>query len=137
MSNSPLDLKKVVGGEAAPPPCDHKINLTVSYAEKGVAKGYCHLDQSFVNGLGVIMGGFVASAADVIMAYAIYSLLDEKQSFATIDLHTTFHRPAYPGVLDVEAKVEKMGQRVAYLIARVSQGEKMVATVVSNVLIQS
>lgn len=129
------DLRKVASGQVAPPPCDEKINITVTKAEDGQAKGVWQIDGSFVNGLGVAMGGFLSSAADIMMAYAISSVLSDEKSFATIDLHTTFHRPVTPGQVEVEARVERLGKKVAYLQAELSQDGKKVATAVSNVLI--
>jgi hypothetical protein len=38
-------------------------------------------------------GGFVSAAAYIMMAYAITTLLHKDQTFVSINLHTTFHRP--------------------------------------------
>jgi acyl-CoA thioesterase len=53
------------------------------------------------------MGGFLASAADTMMTYALSSKLTSNQTFASIDLHITFHRPVMQGDVEVEARVEK------------------------------
>ena len=81
------------------------------------------------------MGGFVTSAADIIMAYAISSKLSIGQSFASIDLHTTFHRPVRLGDVQVEAKVDRIGKKTAYVLADLFQNDKKVASVVSSVMI--
>ncbi|QZT35277.1 PaaI family thioesterase [Caldalkalibacillus thermarum TA2.A1] len=129
------DLKKVVSKEMPPPPCDKTINLTVLSAGNGVAKGVWQVEHAFVNGLGVAMGGFLSSAADIMMAYAIASVLTDEQTFASIDLHTTYHRPVVPGKVQVEARVERLGKQVAYLVAELTQDGKKVATAVSHMII--
>jgi acyl-CoA thioesterase len=69
------------------------------------------------------------------MAYAITTLLHEDQTFASINLHTTFHRPTFVGEVEVEAKVEKFGRTVSYLTAVLTQNGKEVASAVSSVMI--
>jgi acyl-coenzyme A thioesterase PaaI-like protein len=69
------------------------------------------------------------------MAYAISSKLSIGQSFASIDLHTTFHRPVRLGDVQVEAKVDRIGKKTAYVLADLFQNDKKVASVVSSVMI--
>lgn len=134
------DLLDVVRKGSTPPPCDLTLQLDVQYAEDGTAKGTWQVDGKFINGLGVVMGGYLASAADIMMAYAIASKLEadrggNERSFASIDLHTTFHRPAFPGTVEIEARVERMGKTVAYVVADMTQNGKIMASAVSSVLI--
>ena len=129
------DLLKVVTEGKTPPNCDVTLQLEATYAHEGVAHGIWRVDEKFINGIGVAMGGFVASAADIMMAYAIASKLEPKQTFASIDLHTTFHRPVLPGEVTIEAKVDRMGKKTAYVIADFFQNEKKAASVVSSVMI--
>jgi acyl-CoA thioesterase len=130
------DLREVVSHGLTPPPCDTTMQVKVNYAEDGVAKGIWQVDQRYINGLGVVMGGFLSSAADILMAYAIASKLTDDQGFVSIDLDTTFHRPAFDGEIEVTARVEKMGRTLAYVVADLVQNEKKVASCVSSVLIQ-
>jgi acyl-CoA thioesterase len=130
------DLQQVVSHGLTPPPCDTTMQVKVSYAEDGTAKGIWQVDKKYINGLGVVMGGFLSSAADILMAYAIASKLTESQGFVSIDLDTTFHRPAIEGEIEVIARVEKMGRTLAYVVADLVQNEKKVATCVSSLLIR-
>jgi len=129
-----LDLLAVVNKGAVPPNCDLTLQIKPTYAKDGESKGTWLVDDKFLNGFGVSMGGFLASAADIMMAYAIASKVGENQTFTTIDLHTTFHRPVFPGNVEVHAKVEKMGRKVAYVVAELSQNNKKVGDVVSSVM---
>ncbi|MDO7487095.1 PaaI family thioesterase [Peribacillus frigoritolerans] len=118
-----------------PPNCDFTLQIEANYAQDGIARGIWKVDDKFINGNGVAMGGFVTSAADIIMAYAISSKLSIGQSFASIDLHTTFHRPVRLGDVQVEAKVDRIGKKTAYVLADLFQNDKKVASVVSSVMV--
>jgi acyl-CoA thioesterase len=128
-------LMDVVTKGSTPPPCDETLGIKVIYAENGVARGVWQVDGALINGNGVIMGGFISAAADIMMAYAIASCLQEGQGFASINLHTTFHRPAFTGEIEVEARVERMGKSVAYLVATLVQEGKEIAVTTSSVMI--
>lgn len=129
------DLMNVATKGKEPPPCDVTLQVTVDSAEDGISKGKWKVGQQFINGNGVAMGGFLSSAADIIMAYAIASKLTDQQGFSSIDLQTTFHRPSFPGEVEIEARVGHLGRTVAYLEASLFQNGKKVATSISSVLI--
>ncbi|WP_081707614.1 PaaI family thioesterase [Bacillus massiliigorillae] len=129
------DLMKVISDGVPAPNCDITLQIQANYAYEGTARGIWKVDEKFINGIGVAMGGFISSAADIMMAYAIASKLQDNQSFASIDLHTTFHKPVSQGEVLVEAKVERMGKQIAYVLADLYQQDKKVASVVSSVII--
>lgn len=130
-----IDLMEVANNGATPPNCDLTLQIKTIFAKNGKSKGIWEVDKKFLNGLGVTMGGYMASAADIMMAYAISSLLKEDETFASIDLHTTFHRPVFPGTVEVHASVERLGRKVAYLTAELVQNDKKVGNAVSSVMI--
>lgn len=130
-----IDLNKVISRESAPPPCDNTLGLKVLEACNGYAKGLWTIDDRLLNGNGVVMGGFVSAAADIMMAYAISPLLKEDQAFASIDLDTTFHRPIFSGEIEVEARVEKFGNTISYVTAVLTQNEKRIANAVSSIMV--
>lgn len=131
------DLLDVVREGKEPPECDKTMKVQALSAVDGIAKGIWHIDHTFLNGHGVAMGGFVSSAADIMMAYAMASKLKPEQGFSSISLHTTFHRPILLGTAEVEARVERLGKTVAYVEATLVQGGKIAATLTSSVLIIS
>ncbi|PIC69475.1 thioesterase [Sporosarcina sp. P16b] len=130
-----VDLMKVVKGEVTPPNCDLTLQLDVLSAEDGLARGIWTVDEKFMNGNGVSMGGFLTSAADIMMAYAVASKIAEDQTFASVDIHTTFHRPVLLGTVEVEARVERLGRKMVYVVASLFQNDKKVGDVVSSVMI--
>ncbi|MEI3607623.1 PaaI family thioesterase [Pseudogracilibacillus sp. SE30717A] len=131
------DLQNVAKQLKSPPPCDETMQVHVHQAEAGNANGIWKVDRKFINGHGIVMGGFVSAAVDIMMAYAIASTLTEEEGFASIDLDTTFHRPTMEGEVEISAKVERRGRTIAYVTAEVKQGDKLVANCVSSLLITS
>ncbi|CEH27870.1 hypothetical protein AMI01nite_18530 [Aneurinibacillus migulanus] len=129
-------LMDVVTKESVPPPCDEALGITVTYAKNGIARGLWKVSEKMMNGNGVVMGGFISSAADSMMAYAIASCVQEGQHFASINLHTTFHRPAFIGEIEVEARVERIGKSIGYLVATLVQEGKEIAAATSSVAIR-
>lgn len=129
------DLLDVVKGTNQAPNCDVTLNIKATHAEDGIARATWDVDERMINGVGVAMGGYVASAADITMAYAVASLLEDNQSFFSLNLQTTFHRPVSIGQADVEARVEKRGRTMLYLVADVKQRGKIAANVHSSVMI--
>jgi hypothetical protein len=52
---------------------------------------------NLVNSLAIAVIAFPATVADTMMAYTLSSKLTSNQTFASIDLHTTIHRPVMQG----------------------------------------
>lgn len=130
-----VNLKEVIQGESAPPACDTTLGVKIVESMNGCSKGLWEVKDHLLNGNGVIMGGFVSAAADIMMAYAVITLLKEEQTFASINLETTFHRPVFSGKVEIEAKVEKFGKKVCYVTATFFQNGKHVASATSSVIV--
>ncbi|MBY0121797.1 PaaI family thioesterase [Bacillus sp. S/N-304-OC-R1] len=130
-----IDLNKVIRRESDPPACDDTLGIKVLEANSGYAKCLWTIDDRLLNGNGVVMGGFVSAAADVTMAYAISTLLNEGQTFASIDLDTTFHRPILSGDVEIEATVEKFGNTISYVTSVLTQNKKRIANAVSSIMV--
>lgn len=133
MSHHLMDV--IVKGNE-PPPCDMMIGVEMGEVYGGRAVGIWKPTKEMLNGNGVIMGGFVSSAADVVIAYAISSMVNDKQTFASVNLTVSFHRPALPGEIMIEAIVGKFGKTMSYVTAELWQNEKFVASAVSSILVQ-
>ncbi len=129
------DFPKVLSKEKQPPNCDITMQIDPIRMENGYAEGIWEVDEKFINGNGVTMGGFLAAATDIMMAYAIASLLNDEQGFTTVDLHTTFHRPVTTGKAVVKAKVVNKGKRTAYLTGEILQNGKKCCSTVSTMMI--
>lgn len=132
---STRDFADAVLKKIPPPNCDITLQIEPILSKDGHSKANWTIDDKFNNGIGVTMGGFLSAATDTVMAYAIASVLAPNESFVSVDLHTTYHRPVMPGTAMVEARVERKGKRIAYLTAEVFQNDKKCCSSTSSVMI--
>ena len=132
-----MQLQKVIDGQASQPNCDITLGIKLVEAKEGDSLCIWEVDERLLNGHQVVMGGFITSAADIAMAYATASLLQETQSFSSISINTTFHRPAFVGEIIVKAHIKKMGRKVAYAEATLIQNNKLIADITSSIMIQN
>ena len=130
-----IDLKQVINRAVEPPACDQTLCIKLISAIAGDAICSWEINENFLNGHQIVMGGYIASAADITMAYSMASVLEENQVFSTINLQTTFLRPLHVGIATVDSRIIKKGRKTCYVEAIVSQNEKYVAKVTSSIMI--
>lgn len=116
-------------------PAMHALEVRLEYARDGAAKGLWRPPGGFLNGNGVVQGGFVGAVCDQIMAAAIASLAGARK-FASINLQTTYHRPAMQEEYEVLAQVVRAGKRIAYLTAEVRRNDDVFVSCQSSVILQ-
>ncbi len=68
----------------------------------------------FLNLGGVVQGGFVCAMLDDGLGFSVIVKTEGKYRAPSIDLHTHFLRPLRLGPVRVEARVTKIGKRLAY-----------------------
>jgi uncharacterized protein (TIGR00369 family) len=75
-----------------------------------------------VQGNGVVSGGALASMLDMGMALALLSKLPYGRTCATISLTVNMLEPGHVGKFTVEARVKRLGGRIAFLEADLYDG---------------
>ena len=77
------------------------------------------------NPMGSVHGGVLATVLDTAMGYAVHSLLERGDTFATAELRTSYRRPVTveAGPLRVEAGVLHASRATALAEARVVDAE--------------
>lgn len=123
-----------------PPNCDLTLGLTcVEKSADATTVWRMSVDERFLNPAGIVQGGFLSAMMDSAMgASAVLSVKDRKVYVANTEMKSSFLRPARVGdVLTCTARVLKPGNVVAFLEARVLDGEdRLVATASSTYLIK-
>lgn len=97
--------------------------------ERGEARARSSLvvRAELLNPHGVLHGGAMYSLADQAMGAAVYSLLEEAESCATIEIKIVYIAPVVEGRVECEARVVNKGRRVAVLEADIENGGRTVA----------
>lgn len=82
---------------------------------------------------GVVHGGAIASLIDTATAFAIISVLPQREKVTTVDLTISYLRPVTAGQLKAVAKVVRAGRRLFAVSADVFDSEgKLIATALST-----
>lgn len=93
-------------------------------------------DAASTQGNGVVSGGTLASMLDCGIAVAVLSALKPGQTCSTISLAVNMQRGAGVGELRVEAKVDRLGRRVAYAQAQLFNADhQLIANATSALLV--
>ena len=79
------------------------------------------------NSNNVLHGAVAYSLADTGMGAALFSMLDEGERCATIEIKITYLRPSGPFGLVCESRVLKKGKRVAMMESDIFCNEELVA----------
>ena len=132
---SVTDLHKVILKEEEPPACDRTLGITLIEAKDGRAIGSWKIEEHLLNANGIVINGFITAAADIMMGYAVTTLINENQTNASFNLATTFHIPLQSGIVEIEAKVEQFGSVISYLTAIMTQNNEKTVEVISTMVI--
>jgi uncharacterized protein (TIGR00369 family) len=110
-------------------PISQLIGLEVQPGDAGEADILLNVDERMHNPMGFVHGGVIALLADAAMGIAFGRTLEDKRSFATIELKTSFIRPIKHGRLHARAKLIQRGLRVGFMESQITdQRHKLIAT---------
>jgi uncharacterized protein (TIGR00369 family) len=95
------------------------LNFTLRSVSPGHAVWEYRVDKAHFNPNGVLHGGVVMSLLDTAMGFAVTSqLVDEGRFNAAAEQSTRFLAPIRDGLVTAEAKVLKLGKRLAVVEGR-------------------
>ena len=103
------------------------IGLTFTKLEKGYSQCTLNAEKKLMNPHGFLHGGVMYSMADTGMGAALYSLLDENESCATIEVKISYFKPVNNGVLVCNTKVIHKGRSISVLESEIINNENLVA----------
>lgn len=91
----------------------------------------------FIQGTGVVQGGAVTAMLDFAMAFATLASLPPQASCATVNLSTSFLRPAPQGRYIATGTVDRCGKTLAFTQARLVRADtgQVVATAASSLAV--
>ncbi|GGC66895.1 PaaI family thioesterase [Chelatococcus reniformis] len=79
--------------------------------------------RAFLNPAGLIQGGLQTAMLDDTMGPAVWIRTGGELYTATIDMHVSFLAPARPGQLFGEGQVVQLGRTIAFMEARLLDGD--------------
>lgn len=121
-----------------PPNCDLTLGMVCEdKSEPGRTMWRMRADERFANPAGVIQGGFIAAFCDSAMGAATVTWARGRRvRSANVEMKVSFLAAVQPGVdLWCTAEVVGGGRRAAFVEARVTDGQRLVATASSTYLL--
>jgi uncharacterized protein (TIGR00369 family) len=106
------NARKIISGEAAPPPIATLVGFRLVAIEPGRSRFEMRADARHFNPMGTLHGGILCDIADVAMGMAYASTLDEGESFTTLELKINFLRPVREANLFADGMLVSRGKTI-------------------------
>ena len=104
------------------------IGFRFTKCADGVCVSTLEIAEKHFHSGGVVQGGVSFTMADSSMATCLHTVLEEGEGCSTIEVKISYLEPVRSGTLRCEAKVIRRGKRVAFLEARIHEGDRLIAT---------
>ncbi len=129
-------FEAIVRGEAEPPPVSRLIGFAITEVGDGRLVMELEIEERHTSPPGSVHGGILCDIADAAMGCAYGTLLDDSETWTTVELKINYLRPAFPGAkLVAEGRVVNAGRTLALTECDVRNGEgKLVARASSTVM---
>jgi uncharacterized protein (TIGR00369 family) len=103
--------------------------IEVPQLGRGYARFVLPFKPELANSIGLMQGGVIAALADEAVAFALYSLAKEGESFNTVEMKINFLGAVLPGPEPVvaEARIAKRGRTISLGEFEVRRGDRLVA----------
>jgi len=106
------NARKMIAGDAPPAPVARLIGFQLVEVEPGRARFALDADERHHNPMGTLHGGVLCDIADVAMGLAYGSMLEEGETFTTLELKINFLRPVRSARLIADGVVVQKGKTV-------------------------
>jgi uncharacterized protein (TIGR00369 family) len=117
----PVDrFREIVAGTREAPPVARLVGFEMTAIAEGRAVFEMDTGPQHASPLGTAHGGILCDLADAAMGCAHASLLEEGETFTTLELKMNFMKPVWAGHLVAEARVLKSGRTIGLVDCRVT-----------------
>jgi len=113
-------FRAMVAGDVEPPPVAKLVGFAMTDVEPGRAVFEMDVGPQHSSPLGTVHGGIVCDLVDAAMGCSHASLLDEGETFTTLELKINYLKPVWNGRLVAEGKVIKAGRTIGLVEGRVT-----------------
>jgi uncharacterized protein (TIGR00369 family) len=113
-------FRGIVAGTIAPPPVAKLIGFAMTEVEPGRVVFEMDAGEQHSSPLGTLHGGIICDLVDAAMGCSHASLLEDGETFTTLELKINFLKPVWKGHLVAEGKVIKSGRTIGLVEGRVT-----------------
>jgi uncharacterized protein (TIGR00369 family) len=126
-------LQAIARGEADGPPVAKLVGMRLVEAEPGRTVFELVVGPQHANPMGTVHGGILCDLADGALGTAYASLLEDGESFTTLELKINFLKPVRSGKLTAVGRVLKAGRTIGLAECSVmDEGGSLVAHATST-----
>jgi uncharacterized protein (TIGR00369 family) len=112
VNNTIHETQQIIDGERSGPPIAYLIGFRPIEVGEGYAAFILNTEKKHKNPMGTVHGGIFCDLADSAMGVAYMTLLEDGESFTTVELKINYLRPVWDAELVAKAKVVKKGQTI-------------------------
>lgn len=113
-------IRQYVSGEIPPPPIAKLLGFSLIAADAGTATVEFEATDRYANPMGTLHGGVLCDITDAAMGIAYATLLEQNESFSTLELKINFLKPIWNARLQAVAKVVKKGRTIGLVECNVT-----------------
>jgi uncharacterized protein (TIGR00369 family) len=125
-----------INGEIPPPPVSTLVGFRLTAIEPGKAFIELKTNENHSNPMGTVHGGILCDIADAAMGLACASLLNEGETFTTLELKINFLKPVWKANLMAAGSVIKQGQTISMVECDITdESNSLVAKATSTQMI--
>jgi uncharacterized protein (TIGR00369 family) len=111
-----------LAGEARLAPIADLLGIRPLELGEGTARLEMTADGNFHNAMGTVHGGVFCDLADVAIGVALATVVEDGESFATVQLQMSYFQPVREGRLVATARLLRRGRTTAHLECEVHDG---------------
>ncbi len=123
----PPELEASIRKRLAANPFIKFVGIQVPQLGRGFARFLLPFKPELANSIGLLQGGVIAALADEAVAFALYSLVKEGETFNTVEMKINFLAAVQEGEVEAVAQIAKRGRTISLGEFEVRQGERLVA----------
>ena len=113
-------FRAIVAGEADPPPVAQLIGFEMTHVDPGRVVFELEAGPQHASPLGTVHGGVICDLVDAAMGTSHASLLDDGETFTTLELKINFMKPVRKGHLVADGRVIKAGRTIGLVEGRIT-----------------
>ena len=117
-------FQRMIRGEVESPPVSRLIGFRMVEATEGRVRFELPIEERHTSPPGSAHGGVLVDVADAAMGCAYGTLLDEGETWTTVELKVNYLRPAWPGqTVYAEGRVVNAGRTLALTECDLTNGD--------------
>jgi len=103
------------------------VGIQAPQLGRGYSRFLLPFRPELANSIGLLQGGVIAALADEAVAFALYSLVKEGETFNTVEMKINFLAGVQEGEVEAVTHIVKRGHTISLGDFEVRQGERLVA----------